>query len=166
MTEATHLITTRESHDTVAETYDEFVKPRFAADAVGRGLPGAFAGFHRVLAPGGHLLLSFHAGDGRLKPERGYGHPVTYEAWLRRPDDVVALLEGLGLEVTARVLQPEGEVDVLDPAGAQTRVTARQSRARTRVTGQKSPARAAASAARAARSAVAWSSGSPDTNTR
>ncbi|QFZ22693.1 class I SAM-dependent DNA methyltransferase [Saccharothrix syringae] len=194
MTEPSHLTATRESYDTVAETYAEFVKPRFGEDVLGRALLGAFveltrgvgpvldagcgpgqvtahlaglgasvlgvdlsprmvgiarrehpdlrfevgsmtaldqpdgafggvlawsstmhlppaelpgvlAGFHRVLAPGGHLLMGFHVGDEHLAPETAYGgHPVSYEWWLRRPDDVAALLEEVGFGVAAQVV--------------------------------------------------------------
>ncbi|NIH78519.1 SAM-dependent methyltransferase [Amycolatopsis viridis] len=38
-----YLDRARESYDRVAEDYAEFVRPRFAADAVGRGVLGAFA---------------------------------------------------------------------------------------------------------------------------
>lgn len=190
-----HLTATRESYDTVAETYAEFVKPRFAEDVLGRAvlaafaelvrgtgpvldagcgpgqvtahlaglgvevfgidlsprmvaiarrtypelrfevgsmtaldlpdgglggvlawssllhlppaeLPGVFAGFHRVLAPGGHLLILFHVGDEHLTPESAYGgHPVSYQSWMRQPDDVAGLLEETGFEVTARLLE-------------------------------------------------------------
>ncbi|GLZ43438.1 methyltransferase [Actinokineospora sp. NBRC 105648] len=37
-------------------------------------LPTAFAEFHRVLAPGGHLLLAFHIGDRTKYAISAYGH--------------------------------------------------------------------------------------------
>jgi SAM-dependent methyltransferase len=67
-------------------------------------LPGVFAEFARTLAPGGQLLVGFHVGDGRLTPERAYGHPVTYESWLLRPEQVTAHLAAAGLTVTAQLL--------------------------------------------------------------
>lgn len=66
-------------------------------------LPAVFAEFRRVLVPGGHLLIGFHVGDERLSPERAYGHPVSYDAYLLRPDRVVDLLGEAGFEVTARL---------------------------------------------------------------
>lgn len=66
-------------------------------------LPAVFAEFRRVLVPGGQLLIGFHVGDERLSPERAYGHPVSYDAYLLRPDRVVDLLGEAGFEVTARL---------------------------------------------------------------
>jgi len=36
-------------------------------------LPVTFTEFHRVLGPGGHLLLAFQAGDEKVHLEHGYG---------------------------------------------------------------------------------------------
>lgn len=72
-------------------------------------LPAVFAGFRRALAPGGLLLLGFHVGDERLRPERAYGHPVSYEAHLLAPDGIAELLREAGLVVTARQLQEPDE---------------------------------------------------------
>ncbi|HEY0638574.1 MAG TPA: class I SAM-dependent methyltransferase [Pseudonocardiaceae bacterium] len=66
-------------------------------------LPAAFAGFRRVLRPGGHLILGFHAGDERLTPVESYGHPVTYEAYLLPPTTVAAWLTDAGFTVTTRL---------------------------------------------------------------
>ncbi|MER7770812.1 class I SAM-dependent methyltransferase [Kitasatospora sp. NPDC096140] len=72
-------------------------------------LPALFAGFHRVLAPGGHLLLGGHVGDEHLRPVSGYGHPVTYSSYLVPADRLVELLAGAGFTVTTRLehLRPE-----------------------------------------------------------
>jgi SAM-dependent methyltransferase len=43
-------------------------------------LPVVFAEFHRVLGPGGHLLLAFQVGDERVHLEQAYGHPVSLDA--------------------------------------------------------------------------------------
>jgi SAM-dependent methyltransferase len=66
-------------------------------------LPVVLAEFHRTLAPGGHVVLGFHVGDERLRPEQAYGHPVSYEAYLLQPDDVDELLGQAGFTVTARL---------------------------------------------------------------
>ncbi|GHF01062.1 methyltransferase [Amycolatopsis deserti] len=185
-----YLDRARESYDRVAEDYAEFVRPRFAADAVGRGmlsafaelvtgpvadvgcgpghvtahlaklgtqafgidlsprmieiarrsyphlrfevgsmtaldveagslggivawwsifhvppaaLPTVFGEFARVLAPGGHAVMGFHAGNTQLRPETAYGHPVDYDAYLLPPDHVAKLLKRAGFDIAARV---------------------------------------------------------------
>ncbi|MGN9774657.1 class I SAM-dependent DNA methyltransferase [Micromonospora sp. H33] len=72
-------------------------------------LPAVFAEFHRVLAPGGHVLVGFHVGDEHLRPERAYGHPVSYDTHLLLPDGVAELLNRAGLNVAARLIQEPGE---------------------------------------------------------
>ncbi|MEU9059284.1 class I SAM-dependent methyltransferase [Streptomyces sp. NPDC048430] len=74
-------------------------------------LPVVFAEFRRALAPGGHLMMAGHVGDGELlRPTRAYGgHPVSYESHLVEPDRIVALLEQAGLVITARLLEEPGE---------------------------------------------------------
>jgi SAM-dependent methyltransferase len=67
-------------------------------------LPVVFAEFSRTLEPGGHLLVGFHAGDEHLRPQRSYGHPVSYDAYLLQPDRVAELLSQAGISVTARLL--------------------------------------------------------------
>jgi SAM-dependent methyltransferase len=67
-------------------------------------LPVVFAEFHRALAPDGHVLVGFHVGDECLRPERSYGHPVTYAAYRLPPERVAELLHQAGLRVTARLL--------------------------------------------------------------
>jgi SAM-dependent methyltransferase len=67
-------------------------------------LPVVFAEFHRTLAPGGHVLMGFHVGDEQLRPERAYGHPVSYDTYLWRPDHIVELLGQAGISVTARLI--------------------------------------------------------------
>ncbi|MEV6911143.1 class I SAM-dependent methyltransferase [Amycolatopsis sp. NPDC051071] len=66
-------------------------------------LPAVFAEFRRTLVSGGQLLIGFHVGDERLSPERAYGHPVSYDAYLLRPDVVAGLLGKAGFEVKARL---------------------------------------------------------------
>ncbi|WP_405101970.1 class I SAM-dependent DNA methyltransferase [Micromonospora sp. NBC_01412] len=68
-------------------------------------LPVVFGEFHRTLAPGGLLLVGFHVGDEHLRPERSYGHPVSYDAYLLLPDDIEELLRRAGMVVTARLTQ-------------------------------------------------------------
>ncbi|MFF1909861.1 class I SAM-dependent DNA methyltransferase [Kitasatospora sp. NPDC058218] len=73
-------------------------------------LPEVFAEFHRVLAPGGHLLLAFQVGDRPLRVEQPYGHPVALDFRRGQPDRIAELAAGAGLEVTTRLVrEPEGE---------------------------------------------------------
>lgn len=73
-------------------------------------LPATYAEFRRVLAPGGHLLLAFQAGDDDpIRLERAYGHEIACDVHLHSPDRVADGLTGAGLVVTTRVLrEPEG----------------------------------------------------------
>lgn len=72
-------------------------------------LPAVFAEFHRVLRPGGHLLLGFRAGDERRRKEKGYGgHDMALDLHLLRPDRISALAAEAGL-VTRSTLLSEPE---------------------------------------------------------
>ncbi|MER7724845.1 class I SAM-dependent methyltransferase [Streptomyces sp. NPDC096323] len=70
-------------------------------------LPVILAEFHRVLAPGGHLLIGFSASEGPSHPTQGFDHAVAraYRWW---PDHLAALLRAAGLaEVARMVREPE-----------------------------------------------------------
>lgn len=67
-------------------------------------LPVVLDEFHRVLAPGGHALLGFHAGDDRRHKTEGYGgHPMSVDVYLLPPDRVAGLAAAAGLETRARL---------------------------------------------------------------
>jgi ubiquinone/menaquinone biosynthesis C-methylase UbiE len=66
------------------------------------GRPDVLAEFHRVLAPGGHLLLGFQIGDDTQHHDRAFGHPVSLDFHRLRPEAVVALLADAGFEVVVR----------------------------------------------------------------
>jgi SAM-dependent methyltransferase len=69
-------------------------------------LPAVLTELHRVLAPGGYLLLAFQAGENeQVTREECYGHAVTMVNYLHSPDDVVTLLEQVGLTVETRALR-------------------------------------------------------------
>ncbi|MGW0695907.1 class I SAM-dependent DNA methyltransferase [Streptomyces sp. NBC_01643] len=60
------------------------------------------AHFHRVLRPGGPLLLSFHVGDeSRLKTQGYGGHPMNVYVHLRQPCQMTAWLNDAGFTVEA-----------------------------------------------------------------
>lgn len=72
-------------------------------------LPGVFAGFGRVLAPGGYALLGFQAGDGPRHLTQALGHEISLDFHHRQPDHVAGLLGQAGLQVRARLLREPDE---------------------------------------------------------
>lgn len=71
-------------------------------------LPDVFAEFHRVLAPGGYVLVGFQVGDEQRDYTEAFGHEVslTFRRW--QPDRIAELLAGAGLPVHARTFrEPE-----------------------------------------------------------
>ncbi|MFD8792527.1 class I SAM-dependent methyltransferase [Streptomyces vinaceus] len=73
-------------------------------------LPALFEEFARVLAPGGHLLIAFEAGDEKVRLEHAYGHPVGLDVYRTPPELIAGLLAGAGLEEVARqVRRPAGD---------------------------------------------------------
>lgn len=75
-------------------------------------LPDLFAELHRVLAPGGHLLLAFQVGDEQVHLTEAYGRPISLDHYLRSPDLVTDLLSQAGLVVHASLLrEPEPGVE-------------------------------------------------------
>lgn len=67
-------------------------------------LPGILAEFHRVLAPGGHLLLGFSASEDASHPTQLFDHAVApaYRWW---PDHLATLLRTSGLSEVARLIR-------------------------------------------------------------
>jgi SAM-dependent methyltransferase len=72
-------------------------------------LPGLFAGFHRVLRPGGHLLLGFQVGDEPRRYEEAFGHTVALDFRRRRPEQIAALLEAAGFTLRSRTVREADE---------------------------------------------------------
>ncbi|MGW0769772.1 class I SAM-dependent methyltransferase [Streptomyces sp. NPDC002676] len=71
-------------------------------------LPALFAEFHRVLAPGGQLLLGFQVGDAPLHPDRPWGHAVTVAFHRRRPEQIAELLADAGFVLrSSTVREPD-----------------------------------------------------------
>ncbi|MFD5633711.1 class I SAM-dependent DNA methyltransferase [Streptomyces sp. NPDC127077] len=68
-------------------------------------LPVLFAEFHRVLAPGGHLLIAFKAGDEQVRLEHAYGHDVDLDVHRFPPERVAGLLRAAGLTEVARLVR-------------------------------------------------------------
>ncbi|WP_086819014.1 class I SAM-dependent methyltransferase [Allokutzneria sp. NRRL B-24872] len=75
-------------------------------------VPGVFAGFRRVLRPGGRVLLGFHVGDEARHKTEGYGgHPMNVLVHLRPPARVADWLREAGFTIDAEtVLDPDGRL--------------------------------------------------------
>jgi SAM-dependent methyltransferase len=88
-------------------------------------LPATLAELGRVLAPGGHLLVSFQALDGTGPASEPFDHRVT-PAWRYSADHVAALLRETGVEEIARLVIAPAE----DPVRGfpQAHLLARRSR--------------------------------------
>lgn len=66
-------------------------------------LPTAFAEMHRVLAPGGLLLMAFHTGDEALRPEELWGRTISMELFHFQPQAILRYLEEAGFAVEEMV---------------------------------------------------------------
>ena len=73
-------------------------------------LPSVFAELHRVLHPGGHLLLAFQVGeDEPVDHEQAYGHVVSFVSYRLSVDRIVGLLGRAGFAMNSRVVrEPDG----------------------------------------------------------
>jgi SAM-dependent methyltransferase len=68
------------------------------------------AHFHRVLRPGGLLMLGFHIGDrSNLKTEGYGGHPMNVYVHLRQPEKLAAWLHDAGFAVEAQLVTTSAE---------------------------------------------------------
>lgn len=71
-----------------------------------------FADFHRMLSPGGHLVLAFQVGDERRHIQHAYGHDITCDAYRLPPEEISGKLAEAGFSVISRLVrEPEGEFE-------------------------------------------------------
>lgn len=71
-------------------------------------LPAALAELHRVLEPGGHVVLAFQVGDETGERTEAFGHEVALTFHRRPPERVAGLLAAAGLPVRATLVrEPE-----------------------------------------------------------
>jgi SAM-dependent methyltransferase len=68
-------------------------------------LPGVFSELSRVLAPGGHLLIGFHVGDGRRPRTVEFRDGVAIDAYDVMPGQVTHLAEAVGLVVRTQLVR-------------------------------------------------------------
>ncbi|MCZ4119807.1 class I SAM-dependent DNA methyltransferase [Streptomyces sp. H39-S7] len=73
-------------------------------------LPPILAEFHRVLAPGGHLLLGFSASDDPSHPTQVFDHTVA-PAYRWSPDHLATMLRASGLAEVARMVREPQPTD-------------------------------------------------------
>jgi len=76
-------------------------------------LPEVFAEFHRVLAPGGQLVLAFQNRDERLHRTEAFGRVVSIDYHFRPPERVAESLGRAGFVVHARATrEPEADENI------------------------------------------------------
>ena len=75
-------------------------------------VPGVFEQFHRVLRPGGPLLVGFHVGDETRHFGESYtGEPINLDSHRRQPSKVSAWLRDAEFTIEAQLLmRPDDEV--------------------------------------------------------
>ncbi|MFH9613306.1 class I SAM-dependent methyltransferase [Streptomyces pratensis] len=73
-------------------------------------LPVILAEFHRVLAPGGHVLVGFSASDDPSHLTQSFDHAVTL-AYRWSPDHLAAMLRDSGLVEVARMVREPQPTD-------------------------------------------------------
>ncbi|MEV6205880.1 class I SAM-dependent methyltransferase [Kitasatospora sp. NPDC051914] len=94
-------------------------------------LPEAFAEFHRVLAPGGHLLAGFQVGDAPAHRTEAFGHEIDLVFHRRRPERVSELLGAAGLPVIARMQRERDDEEPFPEKTPQAFLVARKPRTAT-----------------------------------
>ena len=61
--------------------------------------------FHRVLRPGGYVLIAFQVGDDTLHLDEAFGLAVSLDFHRLQPDAVALLLDRAGFELVARMVR-------------------------------------------------------------
>ncbi|HEY7339364.1 MAG TPA: class I SAM-dependent methyltransferase [Ktedonobacterales bacterium] len=74
--------------------------------------PRALAEFHRVLRPGGLLLLAFHMGDEQRHVNEWWGQEVSLDTWFLQPREIESLLRDAGFTVEMSLVRQPYAPDV------------------------------------------------------
>ncbi|WP_409491550.1 class I SAM-dependent DNA methyltransferase [Amycolatopsis sp. cmx-11-12] len=72
-------------------------------------LPEIFADFHRILTPGGHLLLAFQVGDEIRHIEHAYGHDISCDAYRLAPEKIAEQLGESGFTMISQLVREPSE---------------------------------------------------------
>jgi SAM-dependent methyltransferase len=91
-------------------------------------LPTVFAEFHRVLAPGGHLLIGFKAGERVNHLDRAYGHNLSLDVYWTPPEQIASLLRAAGFTVDGRLIREPDQAARAAGSGQQAVLFAHRSR--------------------------------------
>lgn len=67
--------------------------------------PEVFAEFHRVLTPGGPLLLAFQVGSERMHRDEVFDKPICLDWYRQQPEEVTHLLQQAGFDVWATTVR-------------------------------------------------------------
>ncbi|GEC04788.1 methyltransferase [Streptomyces spinoverrucosus] len=93
-------------------------------------LPALFEEYARVLAPGGHLLIAFQAGDAPRRLDQPFGHPVSLDFLRRRPEYMSDRLTEAGFTLHSRTIR-EPDPEALTETTPQAFLIARRNPAET-----------------------------------
>lgn len=87
-------------------------------------LPEVFAEFHRVLAPGGYVLLVFQVGDRPWRLGEAFDRDISLWFHRRRPDDVAEMVRAAGFFLHTRMVRaPDTEAESTEQAYVVARKT-------------------------------------------